>query len=88
MRFMVGFVYRDGTTGEDIQPLVPDEQARVRELREQGVVEDLFLAADRSRGWFVMRGGSEDDVREATASLPLSRFWEVTHTEIFDAQPA
>lgn len=88
MRVMVSFVYKDGTTGEDIQPLVPDERARVGELREQGVVEELFLAADRSRGWFVMRGESEDDVWEATASLPLFRFWEVTNTEIFDAQPA
>ncbi|CAA9455349.1 MAG: hypothetical protein AVDCRST_MAG01-01-5119 [uncultured Rubrobacteraceae bacterium] len=88
MRFMVSFVYRDGTTGEDIQPLVPDEQARVKELREQGIVEELFLAADRSRGWFVMQGESEDAVREATASLPLSRLWEVTNTPIFDAQPA
>ena len=67
----MGFVYKDGTTGEDIQPLVPDEQARVKELREQGIVEELFLAADRSRGWFVMQGDSEDAIREATASLPL-----------------
>jgi hypothetical protein len=80
--------YREGTTGEDIQPLVPDEQARVEELREQGVVEELFLAADRSRGWFVMRGESEEAVLEATASLLLSKFWEVTSTPIFDARPA
>ena len=88
VRFMVSFVYRDGTTGEDILPLVPDEQARVKELREQGLVEELFLAADRSRGWFVMQGDSEDAVSEATASLPLSKFWEVTNTPLFDAQPA
>ncbi len=49
MRFMVSFVYRDGVTGEDMADLVPDEQARVKELREAGVVEDLYLASDRSR---------------------------------------
>jgi hypothetical protein len=70
MRFMVSFVYRDGITGEDIQPLVPDEQARIKELRERGVVEELFLAADRSRGWFVMRGGSEEELRGPRPRCP------------------
>lgn len=71
MRVMVSFVYREGTTGEDIQPLVPDEQARVKELREQGVVEELFLAADRSRGWFVMRGESEEAIRGPRPRCPF-----------------
>jgi muconolactone delta-isomerase len=88
MRFMVSFAYRDGVSGEDIQALVPEEQARVKALREEGVVEELYLAADRSRGWFVMQGESEEAVEQATASLPLSRFWDVSNTPIFDAQPA
>jgi len=88
MRFMVSFVYRDGVSGEDIQALVPEEQARVKALREEGVVEELYLAADRSRGWFVMQGESEEAIERATASLPLSGFWNVSNTPIFDAQPA
>lgn len=88
MRFMVSFVFKNGTTSEDIQSLAPDERARVKELREQGIVEELFVAEDMSRGWFVMQGESEDVVRRATASLPLFRFWEVSNTPIFDSLPA
>lgn len=86
MRFMVSFVYGDGTTREDIGPLMPDEQARVKEPTERDVVEEHFLTADRSRGWLVTQGESEDAVREA--SHPLCGFWGVSDTPTFDAQPA
>jgi len=82
MRFMVGFSYREGVSGEEVQELVPAEQARVKELKEEGILEDLFLAADRSRGWLVMRGESEGEAREAAASLPLSKLWEVEVTPL------
>jgi hypothetical protein len=42
---------------------MPVEQAHVRDLMEQGVIEAINIAADRSRVWLVRQGNSEDHVR-------------------------
>jgi muconolactone delta-isomerase len=76
MRFMMRFhLSRDDR--DAIVARVPAEQARVQELTTEGLVETLYLAADRSGGWIVMHGESEDAVRAAIATLPLAPYMQV-----------
>jgi hypothetical protein len=59
---------------------VPAEIAHVNMLREQGVVETVYLAADRSGGWIVLHGESPDRVRQTMSTLPLYPFMELQQT--------
>lgn len=62
---------------EAIAPLIPAEVARSRELKEQGVVEASYRAADQSYTWLVLQGESEDVLQRALESLPLYPFFEL-----------
>ena len=53
---------------------VPAEQVRIRELTGQGMVEALYIAQAQDRVWLVLRGETEEDVRQAVASLPLHAY--------------
>jgi muconolactone delta-isomerase len=70
MKCMVSAKFRPEDRAE-IAPRVPQEQARIRELREQGIVEALYIDADRSHVWLVMAGESQDEVQRGLQSLPL-----------------
>ena len=67
---MVRFTHRDPGSAE-VASLIPAERERVRELHEQGTLEALYLAADRSGGWIAMHGPSIEWIEDALASLPL-----------------
>ena len=58
----------------EIMALFPAEQARVAELFAQGVLQNLFVAADFSRAWLVFEGKNQKEVQRALESLPLYRF--------------
>ena len=79
MKFMATFTFLQQYR-EDIFAHLSQEQARAKELREQGIVEATYLATDQSKGWLVMRGESEEQVRHAFQSLPLHRYmeWKLT----------
>jgi muconolactone delta-isomerase len=80
----VGFVHRQQ---EAIAARMPAEQAHVRELMEQGVIEAINIAADRSRVWLVMQGDSEDHVRQMMAAFPLYPYMELEVAPLLELQP-
>lgn len=53
---------------------VPDEQARIRELRAQGAVEALYIAEAQDRVWLVLRGETLEAVQAIVAALPLHAY--------------
>jgi muconolactone delta-isomerase len=57
----------------------PAEQARVAELMAEGTLLSLYVAADYSGAWLVMRGDSADAVQHAIESLPLHPY---QHSEV------
>jgi muconolactone delta-isomerase len=69
MKIMVSTGFQ-GSSGE-IQALIPQEQAHIKALMEGGIVEALYISADRSHVWIVMQGESEELVLQALQSLPL-----------------
>lgn len=56
---------------EEMLPLVPQEQAHVRALQEQGTIKAHYLGADRLSVWVVMQAESQDQVQKALEAFPL-----------------
>jgi len=81
MEFMVSARFRPQNQAE-ILARIPQEQARIKALREQGTVEALYVSSDRSHVWIVMQGESQDQVQKELESLPLYPYMEVAITPL------
>jgi len=78
MRYMVHFEFHHQPDAE-FAAAVPAEYRRVAELKQQGILEAIYLAADHSEGWIVMQGKGQEEVAVAVASLPLFKYMQVTY---------
>ena len=70
MKFIVSASFRTQDQ-EEILALVPQEQAHIQVLQEQGTIEVEYLGADRLHVWVVMWGESQDQVQKALEAFPL-----------------
>lgn len=73
-RFKV-VISRKQAPDEACRALIPEEKARVAELRRIGfVLDEAFTSTDAEvwRGFFTARAGSVDEVREKLGTLPLA----------------
>jgi muconolactone delta-isomerase len=70
MRFMVDITFIPQHQSE-IAALVPKEQAHIKTLMEQGIVQAIYISADRSHVWVVMQGESQEHVQQELQSFPL-----------------
>ncbi len=70
MEFMVSASLR-AQNQEEMLPLVPQEQAHVQALQEQGTIKVHYLGADRLHVWLVIRAASQDEVQKTLESFPL-----------------
>lgn len=66
----------------EVVALVPQEQAQIRDLMQRVVVEALYISADRSLVWLVMRGTSRQEVDQALAGLPLYPYMRAVVTPL------
>jgi muconolactone delta-isomerase len=66
---------------------LPAEQAHVKKLMEQGVVEAGYLSADRSHVWMVVQGESQDHIQQVLRALPFYPFMELEVTPLLDIVP-
>ena len=73
MRFLVKETFKALPTAE-VQALIPAETARGKELREQGLVEAVYLAADQSGAWVVWNVDSQAALEESHKTLPLHAY--------------
>ncbi|MBE7555457.1 MAG: hypothetical protein HS126_30775 [Anaerolineales bacterium] len=69
---------------EEVMALFPAEQARVAELMAQGVLENLYVAADFSKAWLVLQSESLEKARQVVESLPLHKFSHSEVTPLFE----
>lgn len=72
MKLMVALTMRNDPA---MSALIPAEQAHIRELKQQGKVDALYVGAS-SHVWLIMDAASEDDVRQAVEAFPLRPFME------------
>ena len=73
MRFMLTFTWKQ-PPNEEVMALMPAEEARTRELVEQGIAGPAHMAADRSTFWTVWTSSSQDEVEKTLQTLPLYEF--------------
>lgn len=82
-RFMFAFTWKEAP-----DPLHAEaEHAQVEKLIAEQRMEQMFLAADRSRGWLVMRDNSEQEAAQAVATLPFYPVMHVEPTQLLDQYP-
>ena len=74
MKFMVSIQFRSEDQAK-ITPLVPQEQARGKELMEQGVLEVLYSSSDNSHYWLLMKSASRDQLQMYLESFPLYSYY-------------
>jgi len=68
MRFFVDARF---TPGADPEPRMEDEKLRVRELRDEGLIEQLFRRIDGTGAYLVVTDESADAVRQRLDTLPF-----------------
>ena len=74
-------------TGADRAPYQEAETRGVQELRDRGVIEQLFVRLDGSMSYTVVEAESEQAARAAFEQLPFVRHG-VLRLEIFAVRPA
>ena len=66
-RYMLAFTWKHAPQFS----LASAEHGQVQRLIDQGAMEQMFLAHDRSRGWLVMLADTEDEATAHAATLPF-----------------
>ena len=85
MKFMVTVTFNQ-KPNDELRALIPAEQSRIKELVTQGVMQNGYMAASRSKIWLIMQGESQDVVQAALESLPLYKFMNVEITPLAEYQ--
>ena len=70
MKYIIAITFNP-QDGPAIAPLVPQEQAHVKQSRERGILEAVYISADRVRVWMVMNGESQEQVEQELKEFPL-----------------
>jgi muconolactone delta-isomerase len=70
MRVMVT-IHFDPQQFEAMSALIPKEQEHVRELMGKGVIEAIYISADRTEVWLVMKGESKEQLEQELTTFPL-----------------
>ena len=85
MKFMVTVTFNQ-KPNDELRALIPAEQSRIKELVAQGVMQNGYMAASRSKIWLIMQAESQDVVQAALESLPLYKFMNVEITPLAEYQ--
>ncbi|GHO51188.1 muconolactone Delta-isomerase family protein [Ktedonospora formicarum] len=70
MRMMIIIQY-DQQDIAAMSPLIPQEQAHVKKLTDEGIIEGLFFSADYSHVWLVMKGESQEQIEQELKGFPV-----------------
>jgi Muconolactone delta-isomerase len=83
MRYMVAFTWREFPDVSKAEA----ERRSVQTLIQDGKMEQMFLAQDRSRGWFIMLAESETQAKAALMTLPFAAVMKLETTEVLPTYP-
>jgi muconolactone delta-isomerase len=84
MQYMASITF-DLTHRADIEQGMQAEQARVRELMHQGVMDALYVPAEGAPSqsvWVVLNGVLREAVQHALESLPLYQYVHIDRTPL------
>ena len=70
MRMMIVIQF-DPQHFEEMSALIPQEQEHLRELMSSGIVEAIYVSADRAVVWLIMKGESKEQFEQNLSAFPL-----------------
>ncbi|CAB4872153.1 unannotated protein [freshwater metagenome] len=82
--FMIVSTFKAEATMEQIQALIPAEQARAKELEELGIITSIKISMPRRTAFIEAAGENQESVMEAILSLPMAAIWDI---EVFPTTP-
>jgi len=80
MKFMINITFNVERPSEEMVALVPKEQAHISKLMGKGIVEAIYISADRLHIWLVMQGESQVQVEQELQSFPLYPYMRANFT--------
>jgi muconolactone delta-isomerase len=89
MQFMASITLDTARRRSEVERALPDEQVRVRELMQQGVLSTLYVpdgAGAPDRLWAVFTGDSQHAVQRVLESLPLYPYMQLELVPLRDLQ--
>jgi muconolactone delta-isomerase len=81
MKWMIDITFHADRQAE-VAALVPQEQAHIKELREKGVVENLYISASRGHVWLIIHADSQAQVEQELSALPLYPYMQFEITQL------
>ena len=81
MRFFVEVALKQPPT-QEIFDLIPAETAHGQQFDASGVREALYVSAQEVKAWQIYRADSKTEVERIVASFPLTRFCNVSISEL------
>ncbi len=84
MKWMITIRFnpRDAQQQTEMMALIPQEQAHIKVLREQQIVDALYISADRRLVWLVMAGDSQEQVQQQLTALPLYPYMQTEISQL------
>ena len=70
MRMMIVIQF-DPQHFEAMSVLISKEQEHIRELMSKGIVEAIYVSADRTVVWLIMKGESKEQLEQELSAFPL-----------------
>ena len=84
MQFMASMTF-DPAQHAEIERRLPEEQTRVRELQQQGILEALYIPSGDgapSNLWVIFKADSQAAVQQVLEGLPLYPYMRVELTPL------
>jgi hypothetical protein len=66
---------------EDFLATIPEHRVFINQLLAEHVIESYAISADRGRGWLIMNGDSEADVRTIVEQFPLYPYFQMVEID-------
>ena len=67
---------------QEISALVPQEQEHVRALMSKGTLEAIYISADRTVIWVVLKGESLEQIQQELTTFPLYPYMQPQFTPL------
>ena len=75
--FMIVAKFKVDITMEQIQALIPAEQARAKELEASGAITSIKISMPKRTVFIEATGVDEKSVMECIYSLPMAAIWDI-----------
>ncbi len=76
-RFMVVCTFIDGTDMAEVMAVIPEEQAQVRRLEDEGLVGVISISMPRRTVFIETFAPDAETAATTVKTLPMARWWEL-----------